>query len=53
MDRPGSGGMRGMRGLQRGMTPDTPPLSRGSITALTSIREGYDEENEEDAWGKT
>ena len=48
MDRPGSGGMRSMRSFQRGMTPDTPPLSRGSITALTSIREGYDEENEEE-----
>ena len=53
MDRPGSGGVRGMRGLQRGMTPDTPPLSRGSITALTSIQEGDDEENDEgEEYGK-
>ena len=37
--RPGSG-------RWRGMTPDTPPLSRGSITALQSIREDDEDEDE-------
>ncbi len=50
-DRPGSGN----RFLMRGMTPDTPPLSRGSITALTSIREDEEEsdpdEKEEEGGG--